>query len=68
MKVVTRSKTFENENEASILFINLIFQKLRAYLCLLAYYFCLTGFVCSRDLFLYSVMPSLTVAVYHVIP
>ena len=40
-------RPFENGNDASRIFINLEFQKLRAYLRLLGYYSCLTSFVCS---------------------
>ena len=42
-------RPFENGNEASRLFVNLGLRKLRAYVCLLGYYSCLTGFVCSHS-------------------
>ena len=40
-------RPLKNWNKASKLFVNLEFQKLIAYLCLLGYYSCLTGFPCG---------------------
>ena len=40
-------RPLKNWNEANRLFVNLEFQKFIAYLCLLGYYSCLTGFPCA---------------------
>ena len=40
-------RPFKNGNKASRLLVNLEFQKLRAYLCLLGYCSCLTEFLCG---------------------
>ena len=60
-------RPFENGSEASILFINLQFQKLGVKLRLLGYYSCLTRFAYSHSVARFVRLLSSTVPGYYVI-